>query len=59
MCSLRSQGPPNFIPNTVENQKSFSLYFHKIARTAHSAALVVIDTELYLYDIIFNNQAFT
>ena len=39
MCSLRSEGPRHFIPNTVENQKRFSLYFHKITRTTHSAAL--------------------
>ena len=37
MCSLRSEGPHNFIPNTVENQKGFSLYFHKIAQTTNIA----------------------
>ena len=53
MYSLCSEGPPHFIPNTVENQKRFSLYFHKIshqrynpptavADVVHSAALCVI-----------------
>ncbi len=53
MCSLRSEGPPHFIPNTGENQKMFSLYFHKIAHqrynpptavadVVHSAALAII-----------------
>jgi len=36
-------GPPIFIPNTVEKQKSFSLYLHENARTAHSAALGKIE----------------
>tara|TARA_R110002049_G_scaffold74578_1_gene192158 strand:+ start:168 stop:1199 length:1032 start_codon:yes stop_codon:yes gene_type:complete len=39
MCSLRSERPPHFIPNTVEIKKRFSLYFHKITRTTYSAAL--------------------
>ncbi len=52
MCSLRLEGPHHFIPNNVENQKGFSLYFHKIAHLrqnpptaiaddAHNAALAV------------------
>ena len=56
MCSLRSEGPRHFIPNTVENQKRFSLYFHKIthqrynsptavADVVHSAALCTINKE--------------
>ncbi len=59
MCSLRSEGPHNFIPNTVENQKGFSLYFHKIAHhrynpptaiadDVHSAALYNIRPNRYL-----------
>ncbi len=38
-------GPPIFIPNTVKNQKKISLYFHKNARTTHSAALAQIRME--------------
>ncbi len=32
-------GTHDFIPNIAENKKMFSLYFHKITWTSHSAAL--------------------
>lgn len=42
MCSLRSGGPHDFIPNTVKTKKGFHYISINIARTAHSAALCVI-----------------
>ena len=43
MCSLRSEGPPHFIPNTVENQKRFSLYFHKISHQRYNSPTALAD----------------
>ncbi len=43
MCSLRSEGLHNFIPNTVENQKGFSLYFHKIALRRYNPPTPIAD----------------
>ena len=43
MCSPRSEGPPNFIPNTAENQKGFSLYFHKIEHHRYDPPTAIAD----------------